>query len=931
MVGRSGSKRTLHVLSLTTGKERFRQTFDTPLPLAPCLLEGRIVLRTSPRVLQGFSVGEKALAPRWTFTAKTGVGPATVVRDEAYAVVDGVLSRLTFGAADPVWPRAAGGTPVKVEGVVVPGATAPKGKGPAGPVLEYPRPSVRDRSVFVATGTRLVEVDRQDGSIRREAKLPAAADARTSRVLVGHADVLVCLGAKFTGDGGEADTCRYTLEGGGPFEARRSLLLPIGVACIGRSWVAAVGQGNGQLVLAMWGGGDLTFDPDEALATGERHAEYLSTKVAPTAAGDHVLLAGRVFDADSLEVVRAESVPSVGRSIPLHERVLVTETRGRVTCWRAQRASTPTPPLRLFAAEGSDAALARRGPRGARGRRVVAGAFALDPKTGGLTCAGKPADAGTWPLTAVRALLADGEPRRLLLANRPEDAANAVAAIGRAESLPDVLALVPAAIASGDAALARSVQSLAAECGASPTELGAHEKAVVALEARGGERAEDKAAEVETGLKAVLGKGLDVLVAAAASLPQETPVAYGTALVRAAAERSPYHAGATAWVRGRLPKGLSPKGISDLGEWLDFLDLTADDKVVRIFGPGVPIPDDVPSAVGEALEKARSGWRDDVVGFLNGPLLVVSPPEHPSAITRCLSLGRIVSDALDEAFASLGPKLTEEEILVLHLFPNKTEYLSQGAGGKQAQPGAGWGGLEKSAGHYSPSANVTRIFFPVGDDGDSVLRTYAHELTHNWVARRRPRRTEGESLGDAAGGPGYFIVEGIADFVKDWDYETTPGKALAANPKAEYADIVGGLPTSAVLPWTMILNAPQRQAYALLGESEVKVPLRWRMGPGSRLSKGNVYYAQSSALTAYLYLAEGGKYRPALFTYLYDHYAGSCDPDKLLTTVGCTADELGARVVAWCRATVRGSPADKPADKPGDKPKTPPKTPPKSK
>jgi hypothetical protein len=220
---------------------------------------------------------------------------------------------------------------------------------------------VRDRSVFVATGTRLVEVARQDGSIRRRRnRRRGRTHLARSR---GHADVLVCPGAKFAGDGGEADTCRYTLEGGGPFEARRSLLLPIGVACIGRSWVAAVGQGNGQLVLAMWGGGDLTFDPDEALATGERHAEYLSTKVAPTAAGDHVLLAGRVFDADSLEVVRAESVPSVGRSIPLHERVLVTETAD------ASPAAGRSAPRRRRHRSGSSRRRERRRPRTPRATR----------------------------------------------------------------------------------------------------------------------------------------------------------------------------------------------------------------------------------------------------------------------------------------------------------------------------------------------------------------------------------------------------------------------------------------------------------------------------------------------------------------------------------------------------------------------------------
>ena len=868
-------------------------------------------------------MGEKSLVSRWTVTAKTGLGPATVVRDEVYLVVDGVLQRRTFGSPDPVWPKASGGTPVKVDGAAVAGAAAPKGKSGAATLTEYPRPSVRGQTVFVATGARLLDVDRQEGTIRREAKLPAGIEPRTARVVVGLADVLVALGTKFQGEGAEADTARFSLADGGPFVARDSLAMPFGVASIGRTWVGAITRGAGGVALAHWSGADLRIDPEEDLASAERHPEFLATRVPPTVAGDHVLIAGRIFDAESRELLRAETVPCVGRTIPLHDRLLVTETRGRIASWRSLRPAAPVPPLRLFVAEGTTPPTLAAGHAALEDGRVVSGSFTLDAKTGGLSCTGKPTDSGTWPLKAVRALLSDGPPRRLLLSNAPEAAASAVAAIGRAESVAEVLALMPAALASNDGALARSVQSLAAECGASPAELLANEKSVESLEARGGERVEDKAQEVEAGLKALLAKGLDVLVEAAASLPKDVSVFYGTTLVRAAADRAPYHAGATAWIRERLPDGLSPKGISDLGEWLDFLEMTADDKVLQVFGPKSRVPDDVPSAVGEALEKARSGWRDDVVGFLNGPLLVVSPPEHPSAITRCLSLGRIVSDALDEAFASLGPKLTEEEILVLHLFPNQSEYLTQGAGGKDSQTGGGWGGLEKSAGHYSPSANVTRIYFPVGDDGDSVLRTYAHELTHNWVARRRPRRTEGEQLGDAAGGPGYFIVEGIADFVKDWDYETTPGKALQQNGKAHYADIVGGLPASAVLPWSMILNAPQRQAYALLGESEVKVPLRWQMGAGSRFSKGNVYYAQSAAMTAYLYLAEGGKHRQALFAYLYDHYAGSCEPDKLLATVGCTADELGTRIVAWCRATVGGA-AEKPAGKPGEKPKGPP-------
>jgi hypothetical protein len=46
VVERAGTKRTLHVLSTETGAVRAKQTFDTPLPLAPCLAEGRVVLRS---------------------------------------------------------------------------------------------------------------------------------------------------------------------------------------------------------------------------------------------------------------------------------------------------------------------------------------------------------------------------------------------------------------------------------------------------------------------------------------------------------------------------------------------------------------------------------------------------------------------------------------------------------------------------------------------------------------------------------------------------------------------------------------------------------------------------------------------------------------------------------------------------------------------
>jgi hypothetical protein len=239
VVEKAGNRRTLHVLSTSTGVEKYKQAFDTTLPLAPCLSDGRILMRTAARTLQAFAVGEKALASRWTFNAKSSLGAPTALRDEVYVVVDGVLSRLTFGSAEPIWPKG-GATPVKADGVPVVGVPA-AGKTPAlPPSTEYPRPSVRDTSVFLATGNRLVEVDRKDGSMRREGRLPEKADPRLARVIVGLADVMVVCGTKFTDGGRDADTVRLGLADSGPFDQHPSLAMPFGLASLGRDWVGAV-------------------------------------------------------------------------------------------------------------------------------------------------------------------------------------------------------------------------------------------------------------------------------------------------------------------------------------------------------------------------------------------------------------------------------------------------------------------------------------------------------------------------------------------------------------------------------------------------------------------------------------------------------------------------------------------------------------------
>jgi hypothetical protein len=103
----------------------------------------------------------------------------------------------------------------------------------------------------------------------------------------------------------------------------------------------------------------------------------------------------------------------------------------------------------------------------------------------------------------------------------------------------------------------------------------------------------------------------------------------------------------------------------------------------------------------------------------------------------------------------------------------------------------------------------------------------------------------------------------------------------------------------------------QREAYSGDHSIKIKVRLRQQMGLDSTYDPVTVWYAQSAATTAFLYLGDNGKYRSALLTFLYDHYAGAPSVDALLTMIGLSADELGAKIVAWCKSQGASPPPTK--------------------
>ncbi len=904
VVERGKTRRLVRVLSASSGAERARFAVEGGSPVFPTVGEGRLLLKTSPTTVEALSVGDAVLARRWKLTAKEGIGGATMLRDEVYVVRDGVLERWAFGANAPTWPK----DPGSADAIRVPRDVVPAG-APATPP-RYPRPSLRGGSVFVTSGAELLEVDRATGTVRGRAAFVGGTDPERSSVVVTAQDAFVRRGLPRTAEA--EDTAWFVRSSPGSLEARPGLTLPAGLVAAGPAWVGLLEEGKTRRLCGFRGGG---ADAPSVFAGTGVHEEFLA-EVPPTCVPGAIYQGLRAFAVPSLTILRSPATPVTSRAIPLRDRLLVLESPTVLSSWRPLRSGDDkllVRPPSLPA--GSAAAVALKGCRAAlEDGRVLEGPFTYDPKAN-VFKSSKAGELPSAPARTVLAVLTCDTPRRLVFAFRPSEAAAGVAAIARAESAKELLALVPAAVAAGDAELARRILGSAVESGASDAEVAPLDATVAALEAAPRAKDDAQAAEVTRRLEALARREADVLVAVAEAMPKEAPPDVGVALVRAAVDRDPGHEGATRWVRSRLPKSLPLVEPLALAEWLDFIEVRGRLKV-RVWGMGKDnttiwgSDEDKPSDGSHLFTdfwSARSMWPGEVemVAFQCGPLVVFSPLERPGAIVRCLALGRLVSDTLDKVFEPIAKPRTDSEELILHLYSNQQQYLQQSRPTGEAPRGDG-DGLESTAGHYSPGDNVTRMFFPGDEEGDlEMYGTYAHELTHHWIERRRPMPDGGDSRDRSSSTPGYWVVEGFADFVRGFVFDVERQRGTPENPRADYADCLAGIAPESLIPWSKHLTMTQEEFSKLSMEDAVPVARRFRLGPNGRTVPKVLFYDQGAAVCAYLYLAEKEKHRKALLDFVYAYYAGKAKADTLERSTGLTPDELGKRVVAWCKELVK--------------------------
>lgn len=385
------------------------------------------------------------------------------------------------------------------------------------------------------------------------------------------------------------------------------------------------------------------------------------------------------------------------------------------------------------------------------------------------------------------------------------------------------------------------------------------------------------------------------LLTACRGLPASTSARFRMALVRAVLERDPQQQDAAALVRAALPAGVPLAQPFVPLDWLDFID-AVERCGVALVPPTFAEGDADLSVAQRQLGAARAFWRPDLHAIESRHLMIITPLQAPGRVALCVAMGELVCETLDRLFAGGSARRDQRFPLQLHLFERQQEYLEYGA-----KHGVRTADLEWTAGHYSPADDVTRVFLPADRDAFArVMQVYAHELTHHWVAQRCPRFSSADKRHTATT-PGYWIVEGFASLLEEFVYDLDTWTCETVNPRADSLDTLSNLTARQLLPWADLLAWSQDDFHRLSKTASLAIPSRWQLGARRQLGEIGLFYDQATGICQFLYHADDGRHRAALFELVELYYTGRYTPADLPRLTGIAASELGERVNRFAR------------------------------
>jgi hypothetical protein len=858
-----GDARTLYVLDIRSGAVSAKKTFRTPTPLIPCLGVGVVVLRSAPNRVDAFRWRAPQLIPTWKVDSMP-IDSLLLHGREVYVRSGGTVVRYDLGVLAPVW-RAASNY-----------------RG---------RLALRGTSVFAMDydergNASLVTLTRDIGTPLKgtstgyhKSGIPSAgADVRivvgAHHAFVHHANPLE------TKDGSGANSSLYSMVDDRPIGLDPSLHNFLGDATEwNEGWLATIVEGTTRelfLATKLDGSGYV-------LAEQAARPELVTAPLLTSFARGVAYLHGVAADLDSRRIRWRSGLVPVGRMVPARDCVLAVQPGGRVVALRQVRGSTDAP--RIVSAPETPVV----GRAALRDGSVVAGPLRIDP-AGNLVVDGKPPR--SVPLADV--LLAEDASGALLCAGTDaDDLARGLDVFLESEVSQVWTAIARLVKETRDLALLRHVAAEAWSHDAAPTDVASLESRIRDLSQPGRLPKEDpalakKVADREAELSARAGA---FAWERAGKLPKDAPASLRADLLRRTLRSAPNHAEAAAQVRALLPEGIVPKEPFNALEWLDFAEAVSQ-APVQILPP--PRPDD-PNLT-QAMRTYGSmltTWRRDLVAVQSRQLLLVTPVERPGALARCLSMGELVCTTLERIFAKGRRRRDSPAPLVLVLYGSEGEYRKVASDHRRGHD------LSWSAGFYSPSEELSRMYLPEDDEGFArVMNVFAHELTHQWIDERCPLFGLSESHAASDTRPGAWVVEGFANLIEElsWDLR---GRSWSRDPESESPGIVAAATPEQLTPWPKLLALSSVDYHELDREPKIEVPHLSQLGKHHLLSRLSFFYAQSTAIAQYLFFADDGAYREKLVDFVGAYYRGeTVAPDAAF---GMTAEELGSRAVAFAR------------------------------
>ncbi|MEZ6015178.1 MAG: hypothetical protein R3F49_08700 [Planctomycetota bacterium] len=750
--------------------------------------------------------------------------------------------------------------------------------------------------VFAAVrGSNLVEVVEarlEDGRLVRSAAVPVGADANGSlRVTLAPGLAAVSLDPPVAWRKGNLATASCVARGGSTIEPTAAGNVHLPPTTVGDGYVCRPYNVNAEVLLVHVA--NFAAEGATILATPQQHPEVLPLPRSTYASGV-LLLGGNAVDLSTNRFLWKTPHRVTLPPVPARERVLLVVDEGRRLVALAD--AVRRAPLAFAAAEDLPEF---EGTLATAGGALEAARVALR--------GGSPTSAAAKPSrdteAAVAAALALTGPKdELRWAASPEAAVRASRLLSARRRAEGLAALANDARKAGDAELLSDLIEGALASGAEEREVAAAQKTLDALVKAPRTPKADRVAELRRAMAEMEARATEVAQDWFEALAEAThPAAFElrAALIEEVLRATPQDAAAARAVRRLLPAGIEPAEPFDPLEWLAFAR-AAHETPVHLVLPPERETDQLTYAELQ-LGRAQHTWRKDLIALETEHLLILSTPDRPGALARCLSLASLTCDALTAIFAEYGREERLDRKLVVRLYPTRADYLKESE--KQGVPP---GALAWTGGFYSPIDNMSRLFIP-DDDAElgDTLRTITHEITHHWLERRCPMWSLSETRERNYLQRGYWIVEGFAGFVEEWLFDTNARTWRTLDPRAERLDIVAHTSDGARLPWKVAYEISQIGFHRDKFTGQAPITSAWLLGAQRVIEARMMYYCQAAATCAFLYHGDEGAHRRALLEYLRAFYTSEGELD-VTKAFGMGYDKLGERVQSFARAVSAG-------------------------